>query len=472
LFIAGGSLAGSSEFALPGVNAAKNWLSGSTYDQNGNVTTLNNATLSYDVENRLSEYTTGSFVENYGYDEANRRVDRWSGTTYDNVYFYGPNGKLLTVVQLNFNPTAPYVTASTLSNRIYFGKMLLGTTNGQVNTDSSLIKDRLGSVQPSYPYGTATGSGEQTSPGDDFATYWKDSSTGFEYAVNRYYSTGYGRFLTVDPSSASGKPGSPVSWNRYGYGSGDPINGRDPSGLDAGDDGGDGDDPPYSCNLFNGCMPPCLAFDGSGLDGSWYSASNIAIPGLNEAYCDFLPVLPILPFAGGGGGTCSAGPGWDPRCAAMAKPCDLEMHTRLTRGVPGALGASHQYLTLDDPYTRDEWTVEGARDKNATAFGSLGALVARETENGVGYPDDHPSTDAVFGGKLLIPCGEIGVILADAKSFIPTAYEAFGPNSNSFMHWLIEKAGLGFYYPLPPPGAVGWYTPIGGQANGGPLGGP
>ena len=203
---------------------SSNWLNGSTYDQNGNVTTLNNATLSYDVENRLSEYTTGSFVENYAYDEANRRVDRWSGTTYDNVYFYGPNGKLLTVVQVNFNPTAPYVTASTLSNRIYFGKMLLGTTNGQVNTDSSLIKDRLGSVQPSYAYGTATGSGEQTSPGDDFATYWKDSSTGFQYAMNRYYSTGYGRFLTVDIKPASARITDPGTWNRYQYAGGDPIN--------------------------------------------------------------------------------------------------------------------------------------------------------------------------------------------------------------------------------------------------------
>jgi RHS repeat-associated protein len=223
--------AGSSEFPLPGVNAAKNWLNGSTYDQNGNVTTLNNATLSYDMEHRLSEYTTGSFVENYAYDEANRRVDRWSGTTYDNVYFYGPNGKLLTVVQLNFDPTAPYVTASTLSNRIYFGKMLLGTTNGQVNTDSSLIKDRLGSVQPSYAYGTATGSGEQASPGDDFATYWKDSSTGFEYAMNRYYSMGYGRFLTVDPFGGSASVKDSGSRNRYSYALDDPVNKSDPTGL-------------------------------------------------------------------------------------------------------------------------------------------------------------------------------------------------------------------------------------------------
>jgi RHS repeat-associated protein len=147
------------------------------------------------------------------------------------VYFYGPNGKLLTVVQVSFNATAPYVTMATLSNRIYFGKMLLGTTNGQVNTDSSLIKDRLGSVQPSYAYGTATGSGEQTSPGDDFATYWKDSSTGFEYAMNRYYSTGYGRFLTVDPFGGSARVSNPGSMNRYTYALGDPLNLHDPTGL-------------------------------------------------------------------------------------------------------------------------------------------------------------------------------------------------------------------------------------------------
>ncbi len=285
--------AGSSEFPLPGVNANKNWLNGSTYDQNGNVTTLSNATLSYDVENRLSEYTTGSFVENYAYDERSERVDRWSGTTYDNVYFYGPNGKLLTVVQLNFNPTAPYVTASTLSNRIYFGKMLLGTTNGQVNTDSSLIKDRLGSVQPSYAYGTATGSGEQTSPGDDFATYWKDSSTGFQYAMNRYYSTGYGRFLTVDPFRGSAKAAMPGSWNRYTYSANDPVNLSDPTGRmtgmgPGGGDGGDpiaggGDDPLDPCeastfmySLFQD--DPIFGANGFGQDVNSMPACGGAVP--------------------------------------------------------------------------------------------------------------------------------------------------------------------------------------------------
>jgi hypothetical protein len=119
--------------------------------------------------------------------------------------------------------------------------------------------------------------------------------------MNRYYSTGYGRFLTVDPFGGSAEPENPMSWNRYGYGSGDPVNRADPSGLDDGDGGDDFADPPYSCNLFNGCMPPCLALGGSLLDQSFYSASNLMVPGINEAYCVFLPVLPILPFAQSGG---------------------------------------------------------------------------------------------------------------------------------------------------------------------------
>ena len=201
------------------------------------MTTLNNATLSYDVENRLTGYTTGTFAENYAYDEGNRRVEKWNSSGSDNIYFYAPGGKLLTVVQVNTLGSSPWMTLSTVSNRVYFGGMLLGTTTGYAISDEDLIKDRLGSVQPSYAYGTDTGSGQQTSPGDDFATYWKDSSSGFEYAMNRYYSAGYGRFLTVDPFGGSAHVRIPQSWNRYQYAASDPVNRRDPSGL--GDGGSD-----------------------------------------------------------------------------------------------------------------------------------------------------------------------------------------------------------------------------------------
>ena len=151
-------------------------------------------------------------------------MERWNSSGSDDIYVYGPSGKLLTVVQVNTLGSSPWMTLSTLSNRVYFGGMLLGTTTGYAVSDADLIKDRLGSVQPSYAYGTDTGSGQQTSPGDDFATYWKDSSTGFEYAMNRYYSAGYGRFLTVDIKPASARITDPGTWNRYQYAGGDPIN--------------------------------------------------------------------------------------------------------------------------------------------------------------------------------------------------------------------------------------------------------
>jgi hypothetical protein len=38
--------------------------------------------------------------------------------------------------------------------------------------------------------------------------------------------------MTPDPYMASGGPKDPGSWNRYAYGSADPVNNNDPSGLD------------------------------------------------------------------------------------------------------------------------------------------------------------------------------------------------------------------------------------------------
>jgi RHS repeat-associated protein len=93
--------------------------------------------------------------------------------------------------------------------------------------------DRLGSDRRNtryYPYGkeyTATGNDK-----DKFATYFRDSSTGLDYAMNRYYGSNLGRFLTPDPYGGSAKPDNPQTWNRYSYVTNDPINANDPSGRD------------------------------------------------------------------------------------------------------------------------------------------------------------------------------------------------------------------------------------------------
>ena len=93
------------------------------------------------------------------------------------------------------------------------------------------VLDQLGSVGTYFPWGENRGS---TNPQNtwSFATYWADSVSGLDYANNRYYTSALARFMTPDPAGqAAATPQDPVSWNRYAYTGGDPVNRYDPSGL-------------------------------------------------------------------------------------------------------------------------------------------------------------------------------------------------------------------------------------------------
>ena len=145
--------------------------------------------MGYDPANRLSYATTGSFTEIYGYDAASHRIERVN-SSLDTVYFFSPSGALL----LMFNCLS---TCTLISNRVYFGGMLLGTdgTAAQgvtldANFDTFTWTDRLGSAQPTYPYGADIGT-PPAADAPDFATYTKEGATGLEYAMNRYYSGGW-----------------------------------------------------------------------------------------------------------------------------------------------------------------------------------------------------------------------------------------------------------------------------------------
>jgi RHS repeat-associated protein len=81
-----------------------------------------------------------------------------------------------------------------------------------------------------YPYGEERPVTAATETREKFGTYQRDL-TGLDYADQRYYGPGTGRFLTADPYRASGGPRDPGSWNRYAYTRGDPINFNDPYGL-------------------------------------------------------------------------------------------------------------------------------------------------------------------------------------------------------------------------------------------------
>jgi RHS repeat-associated protein len=95
------------------------------------------------------------------------------------------------------------------------------------------VQDRIGTNRATgaryYPFGD-----EITSTANDatkFGTYHRDGFTGLDYADQRYYASGYGRFNTPDPYRASAGLGDPGSWNRFAYVGGDPVNRFDPFGL-------------------------------------------------------------------------------------------------------------------------------------------------------------------------------------------------------------------------------------------------
>ena len=216
---------GSSEPVFPGAVSSKNWLAGVSYDANGNALAVNAFALTYDMENRLTTATSGTAVESYYYDEANHRVEKTMGSN-DYLYFYGPSGKLLSIRSVAANGVT-----SVVADRVYFGGMLLGSAGASGYSDVSTLTDRLGTA--GYPYGTDLNGSAAGNDQPDFATYTKDGTTGFEYAINRYYSAGMGRFLTADPSLRNVSVGYPMTWNAFAYGNGDPLNQTDQSGLDS-----------------------------------------------------------------------------------------------------------------------------------------------------------------------------------------------------------------------------------------------
>jgi RHS repeat-associated protein len=211
------------------VDAATNRLSGSgiAYDANGNLTQNGSLYMSYDVDNRLASVNAGS--EYYGYAPDNKRVWKKKPGGAEEYYFYGVTGQRLGTYQKS---GSVWTAAST---NVYFGGRMV-VSNGE-----SVAMDRLGSVRQTnrygsapvwsryYPYGV-----EQTATLEDrekFGTYYRDATTGLDYADQRYYGSTVGRFLTVDPYGDNWDTEDPTSWNGYGYVNGDPVNFNDPEGL-------------------------------------------------------------------------------------------------------------------------------------------------------------------------------------------------------------------------------------------------
>src|SRR5579864_5555547 len=139
------------------------------------------------------------------YDPAGKRVAVVNSYTSTwTLYFYDIFGHRIM--------TLPSTLSSSYS--VYFGSKLL------ISDGVTVITDRLGSVRANsnnetfsyFPYG------EERTPTADyrvkFGTYFRDGN--WDYADQRYYYAGSGRFNTPDPIGST-NPADPISWNRYAY---------------------------------------------------------------------------------------------------------------------------------------------------------------------------------------------------------------------------------------------------------------
>jgi len=215
---------------------ATNRQTGECADANGNINSATNCTNGnyFDVENRLVRSAGSPTAWAYSYAPGNKRVWRgvWSsGTqTVDEVTFWSTSGQKLETYQLSQyqpwpgdNHTLPQLVATATGTNYYFGGKLVKNTGGYVTPD------RLGSIGKYFPYGQERPSAT-TDGKEKFATYFRDSETGLDYAQNRYHQPGMGRFMT--PDRKSGHPSDPGTWNKYSYTAGDPVNRVDRRGND------------------------------------------------------------------------------------------------------------------------------------------------------------------------------------------------------------------------------------------------
>jgi RHS repeat-associated protein len=174
----------------------------------------------------------------YWYDPDNRRIYYKNTSGAETIYFYGADGtKLATytyaIVTNTMTGGNPEIQLTQQSTNVYFAGRLV-TAEGKLVATDRLASVRSGGpgnlgYQAQFPYGV-----EYSTTANDrekYATYTRDSVSRLDYAVNRYYWSQWGRFLSPDPYADSAGLGDPGSWNRYAYTRNDPANRLDPAGL-------------------------------------------------------------------------------------------------------------------------------------------------------------------------------------------------------------------------------------------------
>ena len=217
---------------------ANDQLTSDSYDQNGNTTSADGATLAYDFQNRLKSKNGGAVTIVYDCDGARVAKTVGGSTTRYLVDDLNPTGYSQVLEEVS--------SGGAVQVRYTYGTMLVSQTRNPSGTAQSsfygydahgnvtFLTDASGVVTDSYDYdawGNLVANTGATPNIRLFAGEEVDPDLGLINLRARQYRPGTGRFVTSDPLQQK-DVNQPIRLNRYLYGNADPVNGFDPTGQD------------------------------------------------------------------------------------------------------------------------------------------------------------------------------------------------------------------------------------------------
>jgi RHS repeat-associated protein len=175
----------------------------------------------------MTSYTKLGVLTEYIYDGDGHRVkkiDHSATPAVTTVFVYNAGGQLI----------AEYTTASPPGGGTsYLTSDHLGSTRVVTNSDGTVVKGRydylpFGEELPTNQRPSGIGYGGADATRQKFTQKERDSESGLDYFLARYYSSAQGRFTS--PDSLTGSIATPQSLNLYSYVESSPLRLVDPSG--------------------------------------------------------------------------------------------------------------------------------------------------------------------------------------------------------------------------------------------------